>query len=80
MFVSSHLISEIALMAERLVVIGQGRLLADTSVAGLSAGAASLEDAFLELTGASTQYRGHPGDISGKTPGGRVAQRKGGSS
>jgi ABC-type Na+ transport system ATPase subunit NatA len=32
--VSSHLISEIALLAEHLVVIGQGRLLADTSVAG----------------------------------------------
>jgi ABC-2 type transport system ATP-binding protein len=29
--VSSHLISEMALMAERLVVIGQGRLLADTT-------------------------------------------------
>ena len=53
-FVSSHLISEMALMAEHLVVIGQGRLLADTSVAELSARAASLEDAFLELTGTST--------------------------
>jgi ABC-2 type transport system ATP-binding protein len=49
--VSSHLISEIALMAEHLVVIAQGRLLADTSVAGLAAGAPSLEAAFLELTG-----------------------------
>jgi ABC-2 type transport system ATP-binding protein len=55
-FVSSHLISEIALLAEHLVVIGQGQLLADTSVAELSAGAASLEDAFLRLTGASIQY------------------------
>ena len=32
-FVSSHLIGEMALTADRLVVIGQGRLLADTSVA-----------------------------------------------
>ena len=32
MFVSSHLMSEIALTAERLVVIGRGRLIADTSV------------------------------------------------
>jgi ABC-2 type transport system ATP-binding protein len=48
--VSSHLISEIALLAEHLVVIGQGRLLADTSVADLAARSASLEDAFLELT------------------------------
>lgn len=55
-FVSSHLISEIALMAEHLVVIGQGRLLADTSVAELSARGPSLEAAFLELTGAATQY------------------------
>jgi ABC-2 type transport system ATP-binding protein len=49
-FVSSHLISEIALTADHLVVIGQGRLLADTSVAELSSRAASLEDAFLDLT------------------------------
>ncbi len=79
-FVSSHLISEIALMAEHLVVIGQGRLLADTSVAGLSARAPSLEAAFLELTGASTQYRGYPDDISGKTASVWPAQRKEGSS
>ncbi len=51
-FVSSHLISEMALMAEHLVVIGAGRLLADTSVAEMSARSASLEDAFLELTSA----------------------------
>ncbi|WP_181767463.1 ABC transporter ATP-binding protein [Streptomyces albidus (ex Kaewkla and Franco 2022)] len=31
-FVSSHLMSEMALTAEHLIVIGQGRLLADTSV------------------------------------------------
>ena len=62
--VSSHLISEIALLAEHLVVIGQGRLLADTSVAGLSAGAASLEEAFLELTGASTHYGRYPSGIT----------------
>jgi ABC-2 type transport system ATP-binding protein len=56
-FVSSHLISEMALMAERLVVIGQGRLLADTTVAEMSARAPSLEDAFLAMTDASTEYR-----------------------
>src|SRR6266487_1837626 len=49
-FVSSHLISEIAVMAEHLVVIGGGQLLADASLQELSAGAASLEDAFFELT------------------------------
>jgi ABC-2 type transport system ATP-binding protein len=56
-FVSSHLISEIALTADRLVVIGGGRLLADTSVAELSARSHSLEEAFMELTGASAEFR-----------------------
>ncbi|GAA3069440.1 ABC transporter ATP-binding protein [Streptomyces roseofulvus] len=42
--VSSHLMSEMALTADRLVVIGKGRLLADTTVADLvrDAGAASV--------------------------------------
>jgi len=52
-FVSSHLIAEMALTAERLIVIGAGRLLADTTVAELSASSASLEDAFLALTAGS---------------------------
>jgi ABC-2 type transport system ATP-binding protein len=55
-FVSSHLISEMALTAEHLVVIGTGRLLADTSVAELSARSGSLEDAFFELTSSSIEY------------------------
>jgi ABC-2 type transport system ATP-binding protein len=58
--VSSHLISEMALTADRLIVIGQGRLLADTTVAALSARSASLEDAFLELTAGTAGYRGRP--------------------
>jgi ABC-2 type transport system ATP-binding protein len=56
-FVSSHLIAEMALTAERLIVIGAGRLLADTTVAELSAGNASLEDAFLALTSTSAEFR-----------------------
>jgi ABC-2 type transport system ATP-binding protein len=52
-FVSSHLIAEMALTAERLIVIGAGRLLADTTVAELSVDNASLEDAFLALTSGS---------------------------
>ena len=56
-FVSSHLISEMALTADRLIVIGGGRLLADTTVAELSTGSASLEDAFLELTSGTADYR-----------------------
>jgi ABC-2 type transport system ATP-binding protein len=58
-FVSSHLISEMALTAERLVVIGRGRLLGETTVAELSAGSASLEDAFLRLTGGVVEYQGN---------------------
>jgi len=50
-FVSSHLISEMALTADRLIVIGGGRLLADTTVADLAArGGGSLEDGFFALT------------------------------
>jgi len=56
-FVSSHLISEMAATAEQLVVVGGGRLLADTSVAKLSAaGSGSLEEAFFALTADSAQY------------------------
>src|SRR3954447_13438997 len=58
-FVSSHLIGEMALTAERLVVIGRGRLLADTTVAELSAGSTSLEDAFFRLTSGAVEYRGN---------------------
>jgi ABC-2 type transport system ATP-binding protein len=57
-FVSSHLIHEMAVTADRLVVIGQGRLLAETTVAELSAQSGSLEDAFLSLTASATDYRG----------------------
>jgi ABC-2 type transport system ATP-binding protein len=67
-FVSSHLISEIALMADHLVVIGQGRLLADTSVAAMSAGAPSLEAAFLALTDASSRYRAGRGAYGAPEP------------
>lgn len=60
-FVSSHLISEMALTADRLIVIGRGRLLADTTVAELAArGGGSLEEAFFSLTGESAQYRAVP--------------------
>jgi ABC-2 type transport system ATP-binding protein len=38
-FVSSHLMSEMALTAEHLIVIGRGRLIADTSVEEFIAGA-----------------------------------------
>jgi ABC-2 type transport system ATP-binding protein len=61
-FVSSHLISEMALMADRLIVIGRGRLLADTTVAELSASSDSLEDAFFDLTEETAEFRAGEAD------------------
>ena len=55
-FISSHLIGEVAQTADQLIVIGRGRLLAQTTVAGLSARGSSLEEAFFQLTEASTEY------------------------
>lgn len=53
--VSSHLISEMALTADQLIVINRGRLLAQASVAELSARTGgSLEDAFFGLTEGSS--------------------------
>ena len=57
MLVSSHFIAEMAQVAEHLIVIGQGRLLADTSVNEFGSRAASLEEAFLDLTSTSAEYR-----------------------
>jgi ABC-2 type transport system ATP-binding protein len=59
-FVSSHLMSEMALTAGHLVVIGQGRLLADAGLDELVAGSgqASLEDAFVHLTADVVDHRG----------------------
>jgi ABC-2 type transport system ATP-binding protein len=54
--ISSHLISEIAQTADQLIVIGQGRLLAQTTVAELSARSTSLEEAFFQLTDGATDY------------------------
>ena len=70
--VSSHLISEIAVTAERLIVIGRGRLLADATVTGLAArGGGSLEDAFFTLTRQSSQFQtgasgAHPAGLAGR--------------
>jgi ABC-2 type transport system ATP-binding protein len=53
--VSSHLMSELAESAEQLVVIGRGRLLADTTVRELLIGQPSLEAAYLALTSHTVQ-------------------------
>jgi ABC-2 type transport system ATP-binding protein len=52
------LISEVAQTADELIVVGQGRLLAHTTVAELSATASSLEDAFFRLTESASEYTG----------------------
>jgi ABC-2 type transport system ATP-binding protein len=54
--ISSHLISEVAQTADQLIVIGRGRLLAQTTVAELSGRGSSLEEAFFQLTDGSTEY------------------------
>jgi ABC-2 type transport system ATP-binding protein len=56
--VSSHLISEISRTADAVIVIGGGRLLAQTSVAQLSARGSSLEEAFFQLTDGATDFSG----------------------
>ncbi|WP_112238924.1 ABC transporter ATP-binding protein [Kribbella monticola] len=56
--VSSHLISEMALTADQLVVVGRGRLLADLPMAELTSGHASLEEAYLQLTGDAVEFSG----------------------
>jgi ABC-2 type transport system ATP-binding protein len=56
-FVSSHLLAEMAQTAEHLVVIAKGRLVADTSVKEFIADG-SLEEAFLRRTEEAVQYRG----------------------
>jgi ABC-2 type transport system ATP-binding protein len=60
-FVSSHLMGEMAVTADHLVVIGAGRLLADCSVKELTRSVsgsegATLEDAFFELTRDATEF------------------------
>lgn len=56
--VSSHLMSEMDKVADHLIVIGRGRLVADATPAELRAGYDSLEDAFLELTRTNVEYHG----------------------
>lgn len=58
-FVSSHLMAEMALTAAHFIVIGRGKLLADCSSEELlQRGRGSLETAFLELTRETVDYRG----------------------
>jgi ABC-2 type transport system ATP-binding protein len=53
--ISSHLMTEMEVIADRLIIVGEGRLLADTTVGELITrdGSASLEDAYLRITEAA---------------------------
>jgi ABC-2 type transport system ATP-binding protein len=56
-FVSSHLITELAKFADDLVVVGAGRLLATETVESLTSRTGlSLEDSLLEMTTGSAQF------------------------
>jgi ABC-2 type transport system ATP-binding protein len=56
-FLSSHMMSELALIAEHVIVLGKGRLIADVAVAELLAGGSSLEEAFMQLTAGAVEYQ-----------------------
>jgi ABC-2 type transport system ATP-binding protein len=64
--VSSHLMSELQETAGHLVIVGRGKVIADTSVADLLASAsgtghrATLEEAYLKLTRDAVEYRAEP--------------------
>ncbi len=55
-FVSSHLMSEVAQTADHLVVIGKGRLIADCPLSQFVGGYASLEEAYLRRTDQFVEY------------------------
>jgi ABC-2 type transport system ATP-binding protein len=56
-FVSSHLMSELQLVADHVVIIGRGRLLADAAVNELVTHDDTLEQAYIRLTDEATEHR-----------------------
>jgi ABC-2 type transport system ATP-binding protein len=61
-FLSSHLMTEMASTADQLVVIGQGRLIAAQSLARFAAHSptGSLEEAFMKATAGSIEFPAGP--------------------
>lgn len=55
--ISSHLMSEVSQIADRLLVIGTGRLRAEGPLEDVVAGYASLEAAYFALTSADAQHK-----------------------
>ena len=56
--VASHLMRELQDAADHVIVVGHGRVIADSAVAGLVGRWGSLEDAYLSLTSDAVDYRG----------------------
>jgi ABC-2 type transport system ATP-binding protein len=58
--VSSHLLGEVQGLADHVVVVGRGRVVADGTVADLLAasGRATLEEAYLQLTRDAVEFGG----------------------
>lgn len=54
-FLSSHLLTELALVASHVIVIGRGRILADAPVGALTRDR-TLEEAYIELTRGAVEY------------------------
>ena len=54
---SSHLMSEMALTADRIVIVGRGRLIAESTVSELTGRYPSLEEAYMALTEGSVVYK-----------------------
>ncbi len=58
--VASHLLNEMQGTAQAVLVIGKGRLIADSTVAELTRDGTSLAEAFLDLTHGATTHRSAP--------------------
>ncbi len=56
--VSSHLMGELQDAADHVIVIGRGRVIADSPITEILGRWRSLENAYLELTRDSTEFRG----------------------
>lgn len=67
---SSHLLHEVQQVADHVVLVGNGRVVAQGSTADLLRGGRDLEQLFLQLTAASARGRAAPG---GPPPGGQGA-------
>jgi ABC-2 type transport system ATP-binding protein len=80
-FVSSHLMSEMALTADHLIVIGRGKLLADEPIADLlSRGAARVRVSSPQLDRLTALIREHGGRVQGAAGDGVVVEELAASS